>query len=77
MNLTRSGYNGEVDLTVLDCPTNVQCTANPDSIPGALNGAMLTITTNNATPGNYVITVRGTGGGIMSEALLELRIVGL
>lgn len=77
VNLARAGYNGDVDLTVLDCPNNVQCTTNPDPISGGLNTSTITVSTSNATPGNYVVTVRGSGGGVTREVFLELHILGL
>ena len=76
VNLTRTGYAGDVDLEVLNCPINVQCTASPDPIPGNVTQSTVTIRTTNATPGNYVITVRGSGGGVTREAMLELHILG-
>lgn len=73
--LTRTGYNGDVALDVLNCPFGVLCTVSDNPIPGGVDETVLTmVATQIAQRGAFVITVRATGAGIVREATIELRV---
>lgn len=77
VSITRLGYTGPVDLQHFDCPAKVICVFDRSQIPGNENSAGLTFLTNLNDPalaGNYVVRVTGTGGGVTTEAFIEVQI---
>ena len=75
--VTRFAYTGTVDLQIFDCPSKVICVLNRSQIPGTENTAELRFITNVNDPapaGNYVVRVMGTGGGVTTEAFVEVQI---
>ena len=75
--VTRFAYTGTVDLQIFDCPSKVICVLNRSQIPGTENTAELRFITNVNDPapaGNYVVRVTGTGGGVTTDAFVEVQI---
>ncbi len=70
--LTRvGGYTGAVTLTAENLPTGVTSSFNPAQLTGATASAAVSfIVASNATPGNFSITLRGSGSGVTSVTAL-------
>jgi len=67
ISIARSGgFAGPVALTVEGAPDGVTATAEPSSVVGAT--ATLTVAASAAVaPGNYTLTVRGSGVGVTAQ----------
>lgn len=74
VTVTRTTYLEAIELRVDDCPVNVQCLLTDVTIPRGQNMTTLTFIATNATPGNYVVTVGGNGGGTIRQDWIELRV---
>jgi hypothetical protein len=57
------GFTSSVAFSVAGLPANTAASFNPASVTNTANLILSLITSNNTPPGNYVLTVRGIGGG--------------
>jgi hypothetical protein len=77
-----NGFNGTVNLTVLNQPTGVAATLDPPQVAppadGTANSALTILVDATATPGNYTLYVRGRSGKLMNdiEVYLEITLSG-
>ena len=69
VTLTRAGgFTGPVTIAVEGAPTGVTPTAAPTPIPTGSTGSVITINVAaTVTPGNYNLTVRGSGTGVTDQ----------
>ncbi len=72
VTVTRSGsFTGAVTLAIESAPTGVTGAFTPTSIPAGSTTATLTISASSAaTPGNAVLTVRGTSSSLPERTAL-------
>lgn len=71
MTITRTGsFTDAVTLAVASAPAGVSVTFTPVVIPATSTRSTVTIdVAGNAQPGNVVLTLRGTGTGLVSEPI--------
>ncbi len=74
VNVTRmEGYDGVVNLAVEGAPDGVIASFSETSIPVTTTSSVLTLAADGAPPGDYALTVRGTGHGV-TERIASLAL---
>lgn len=69
-----NGFNDTVALSITNLPPGVSASFSPPAVSGA-GSSILTLTiSNNATAGNYTLTILGANGGLTSGATVNLVI---
>lgn len=68
--ITRSGgFAGAVDLSVAGAPTGMTVTIDPPSVPGNATTATISVSPDaTVTPGDYTLTIQGTGTGVTAQS---------
>ncbi len=76
LTLTRSGgFTGEVALAATGAPAGLTVTLNPATISAGSTTSAVTLTSaGTVAPGNYPISIAGTGTGVSSAATLTVVI---
>ncbi|MBI4747680.1 MAG: IPT/TIG domain-containing protein [Acidobacteria bacterium] len=60
--LTRTNFDGEVDVTVTGAPFGVEAEADPDSVEGDVTQLIVT-SDNSVAPGTYTLHIEGAASG--------------
>ena len=68
LSLTRSGgFTGDVSIVIEGMPSGILTTVAPPSLDPAVSTAVITLRSSTiAAPGDYNVTVRATGTGVMA-----------
>jgi len=75
--VVNGGFNSDIALSVSGTPPSVNATLDPGSIPAPGGGAsILSLTADLSTPpGNYALTITGSGGGTTQVTTVALTVV--
>jgi len=69
------GFSETVSLALLDAPPGVSGSFDPPEVAPGSSSTLTLVVGSDAPPGDYVLTVRGTGGGREASATLTLRVL--
>jgi hypothetical protein len=76
VTITRTGYQGDVQLLVLGCPATVNCLLDPTTIGSGETAGDFILVPSPGIGGDHSITVQGVGGGTQRSDSVVLRLVG-
>src|SRR5581483_2513452 len=74
---TNSGFSGNVAFGLSGLPANCSASFSPTSVSGANSSTLNVIASNNATAGNYSLTIYGTNGVTVANTTATLQIAGI
>ncbi len=69
---TQNGFNGAVALSITNLPPGVSASFSPATVTGAGSSTLTLTISNNASAGNFTLTILGANGGLVSGATANL-----